>query len=70
MLAAIAVPAFAFVLLIWAYIATRLRLRKPYCHDCGADLGPDDTEICPECGRPLAGSDEEDEVPLDDSEAA
>lgn len=69
MLAAISIPAIAFGLLIWAFIVTRMRLRRPYCRDCGADLGPDDTVTCPECGRPLADPDVDDELPLDDSDA-
>ncbi|MDA7980311.1 MAG: hypothetical protein MPJ50_16240 [Pirellulales bacterium] len=62
MIAALSVPVLAFALLIWAFIATKLKLRKPYCRDCGADLGPDVGETCPECGELLVQPEEEDEL--------
>lgn len=69
MVAALAVPVLAFALLIWAFIKTKLKLAKPYCRDCGADLGPNDVEICPQCKQPLHIPDDElDEPPLEEAE--
>ncbi len=59
LLAACLVPAIAFGLLVWAFIKTKMKLKKPYCRDCGADLGEEDTETCPHCGQLIVQPDDD-----------